>query len=471
MLVVLAIAALAILACVVVVSLGRGGELTAFPPDVPPLDLPEAGQLTAVDFMALQLPVNLVGYHTQSVDETLRRAANAISARDTRIAVLEQRVSELLASRLQARQEAYAGPGAAPRTDHRPEAPTIALPEDGEDGSPFTEHENASPATAHQGGRSASPLAAREDDENASEDGISVIRFDDYEEGDDAFPLAHHEADASAARSDGLASDVSHSRLPSTDPIAAASAAGARQDRLVTAPDPNAKPERMAAAADPSPTEAEPHSIIAPAEPNGTAAERDLNAAAAAAPHGTGAGPNRHTTGADPNAAASGSARVGHQPTTDAAEANQLRVEKSTSEGFDEPQDETAAPGSIDQSWGGAVAPDGMGRSWDETTPEENELGHADSTAEEVDQVRDRKAESEEIDGSRDEAESGRIRRSWGDVEPDEIGRSWGHIGSPAGSRPRQGGAADSEQDRTPGNHGAAGGLPASIGQDREGRS
>lgn len=408
-LVVLAIAALAILACVVVVSLGRGGELTAFPPDVPPLDLPEAGQLTAVDFMALQLPVNLVGYHTQSVDETLRRAANAISARDTRIAVLEQRVSELLASRLQARQEAYAGPGAAPRTDHRPEAPTIALPEDGEDGSPFSEHENASPSTAHQGGRSASPLAEREDDENASEDGISVIRFDDIEEGDDAFPPAHHETDASAARSDELASDVSHSRLPTNDPIAAASPASAKPDWLVTA--------------------------------------------------------------ADPNAAASGSARVGHQPTTDAVEANQPRAEKSTSEGFDEPQDETAATGSIDQSWGGAAAPDGMGRSWDGATPEENELGHADSTAEEGDQVRDGKVESEEIDGSRDEAESGRIRRSWGDVEPEEIGRSWGHIGSPAGSRPRQGGAADSEQDRTPGNHDAAGGLPASIGQDREGRS
>lgn len=129
-LVVLAIAALAILACVVVVSLGRGGELTEFPPDVPPLDLPEAGQLTAVDFMALQLPVNLVGYHTQSVDETLRRAANAISARDTRIAVLEQRVSELLASRLQARQEAYAGSSVTPRTEHRPDAPSLTLPED-----------------------------------------------------------------------------------------------------------------------------------------------------------------------------------------------------------------------------------------------------------------------------------------------------------------------------------------------------
>ncbi|WP_346110984.1 hypothetical protein [Nonomuraea maheshkhaliensis] len=134
MLVILAIAAIAILACVVLVSLGRGGELTEFPPDVPPLDLPEAGQLTAVDFMALQLPVNLVGYHTQSVDETLRRAAGAISARDTRIAVLEQRVSELLSSRLYARQEVYAAPGAGPRTEHEPEAPATPreLPESGD---------------------------------------------------------------------------------------------------------------------------------------------------------------------------------------------------------------------------------------------------------------------------------------------------------------------------------------------------
>ncbi|MER6507645.1 hypothetical protein ABT158_12570 [Nonomuraea sp. NPDC001636] len=134
MLVILAIAAIAILACVVLVSLGRGGELTEFPPDVPPLDLPEAGQLTAVDFMALQLPVNLVGYHTQSVDETLRRAAQAISARDTRIAVLEQRVSELLSSRLHARQEIYAAPGARLRTDHAPEAPAAPreLPESGD---------------------------------------------------------------------------------------------------------------------------------------------------------------------------------------------------------------------------------------------------------------------------------------------------------------------------------------------------
>ncbi|MFF5206810.1 hypothetical protein [Streptosporangium sp. NPDC000396] len=123
MLVVLALAAVAILAGVVVVAMGRGGEMSEFAPDVPPLDLPDAGRLSAVDFMTLQLPVSLVGYHTQSVDETLSRVANALSERDTRIAVLEQRVSELLASRLQARQEVHAAPLSDPRTEHEPEGP------------------------------------------------------------------------------------------------------------------------------------------------------------------------------------------------------------------------------------------------------------------------------------------------------------------------------------------------------------
>jgi hypothetical protein len=131
-LVVLVLAALAILAGVVLVATGRGGELKEFAPDVPPLALPAAGQLTAVDFMALQLPVSLVGYHTQSVDETLQRAANALSERDTRIAVLEQRVSELLASRLHARQETHAGPAYGPVTEHRPGAPREGLGGPGE---------------------------------------------------------------------------------------------------------------------------------------------------------------------------------------------------------------------------------------------------------------------------------------------------------------------------------------------------
>ncbi|MFC7647843.1 hypothetical protein ACFQX6_50640 [Streptosporangium lutulentum] len=123
MLVVLVLAAVVVIAGVTVVAMGRGGELTEFAPDIPPLDLPVAGQLSAVDFMALQLPVSLVGYHTQSVDETLNRVANALSERDTRIAVLEQRVSELLSSRLQARQEIQASPWLARAPITSPRSP------------------------------------------------------------------------------------------------------------------------------------------------------------------------------------------------------------------------------------------------------------------------------------------------------------------------------------------------------------
>ncbi|NJP29433.1 hypothetical protein OHB01_04485 [Microbispora hainanensis] len=105
MLVVLVIAGLAVIACVVMVSLGHGGEMAEFPPDVPPLELPAAGQVTPADLIALRLPIGLVGYSTQAVDETLHRVSVALGERDTRIAVLEQRVAELSYARPQTREE------------------------------------------------------------------------------------------------------------------------------------------------------------------------------------------------------------------------------------------------------------------------------------------------------------------------------------------------------------------------------
>jgi hypothetical protein len=115
--------------------------------------------------MVLQLPVSLVGYHTQSVDETLNRVVNALSERDTRIAVLEQRVSELLSSRLQARQEIHAGPLTGPRTEHEPEEPEklkelseVELPETSES-SPESPYRMpaVSPAEAQPESPSGSP--------------------------------------------------------------------------------------------------------------------------------------------------------------------------------------------------------------------------------------------------------------------------------------------------------------------------
>ncbi len=105
-------------------SLGHGGEMAEFPPDVPPLDLPDVGRMTAADLAALRLPISIVGYNTEAVDETLRRVSTALSERDTRIAVLERRVTELTAGRIQALQEARA---ALPsRIRREPDAPSTA---------------------------------------------------------------------------------------------------------------------------------------------------------------------------------------------------------------------------------------------------------------------------------------------------------------------------------------------------------
>ncbi|GLW26588.1 hypothetical protein Mame01_66300 [Microbispora amethystogenes] len=128
MLVVLVIAGLAVIACVVMVSLGHGGEMAEFSSDAPPLGLPAAGQLTPTDLMTLRLPIGLVGYSTHAVDETLNRVSIALAERDTRIAVLEQRVAEL----------AYGRPGAHDAADDtaddKTENKTADLPGDRADG-------------------------------------------------------------------------------------------------------------------------------------------------------------------------------------------------------------------------------------------------------------------------------------------------------------------------------------------------
>ncbi|GIH65652.1 MULTISPECIES: hypothetical protein [Microbispora] len=134
MLVVLVIAGLAVIACVVMVSLGHGGEMAEFPPDAPPLDLPAAGQMTPADLIALQLPIGLVGYSTQAVDETLHRVSVALGERDTRIAVLEQRVAELSYARPQAREETKQAEtkqadDAGSRAEREPEVPSATARE------------------------------------------------------------------------------------------------------------------------------------------------------------------------------------------------------------------------------------------------------------------------------------------------------------------------------------------------------
>ncbi|WP_433181358.1 hypothetical protein [Actinoallomurus sp. CA-150999] len=135
-----ALAALAVLAAIVVVAIGGGGELSVEHPDHPPLALPGRRSAGGTDAALLRLPMGLWGYHKQITDEALERFAHELTERDTRIAVLEQELAE-------ARQHLYEPPE---QSSWRPSIPS------------------ASPApdtlTAHHDFDPADTLAPREDD-------------------------------------------------------------------------------------------------------------------------------------------------------------------------------------------------------------------------------------------------------------------------------------------------------------------
>jgi hypothetical protein len=92
--VVILLAAAAILVGVVIVALGRGGEMASFSADHPPLDL---GSLAATDVVLLRPPTSIWGYNIQVTDDALDRIARAMSERDVEIAALRQQVQDLRA--------------------------------------------------------------------------------------------------------------------------------------------------------------------------------------------------------------------------------------------------------------------------------------------------------------------------------------------------------------------------------------
>lgn len=105
--VVLLAAALAILAGVVVVAIGRGGELALFRPDTPPYPVPLA---TAAQVAAFRPPPAFLGYNAQATDDALHRIAMTVAQRDAELASLR---GELAAARAQlaASPAAEAGDG------------------------------------------------------------------------------------------------------------------------------------------------------------------------------------------------------------------------------------------------------------------------------------------------------------------------------------------------------------------------
>jgi hypothetical protein len=86
------LAIIVVLACVVAVAMGRGGQLSEESPDYAPLDM---GPVSATDVVLLRPPTALWGYNMQVTDDALERVATAIRERDVRIVALEQRIADL----------------------------------------------------------------------------------------------------------------------------------------------------------------------------------------------------------------------------------------------------------------------------------------------------------------------------------------------------------------------------------------
>ena len=86
----LLLAGVVILAGVVGVAMGRGGEMAEFAMDYPPPDV-----VTAADVSMLRPPSSLWGYNAQLTDEALSQIAQVLSERDVEIAVLRQQLAEL----------------------------------------------------------------------------------------------------------------------------------------------------------------------------------------------------------------------------------------------------------------------------------------------------------------------------------------------------------------------------------------
>ena len=109
--VVLVLAAVAILVGVVVVAMGRGGELALSAPDSA-----RYGRelVTASDLAAFRPPAAFLGYSAPATDEALRRIARVVAERDTELAMLRHELAVLRA------RQPDAGTSAHPAADPEP---------------------------------------------------------------------------------------------------------------------------------------------------------------------------------------------------------------------------------------------------------------------------------------------------------------------------------------------------------------
>jgi hypothetical protein len=151
--VVLLVAAAAIGIGMIVVAVGRGGEMTEFSPDVRPLD---TDITTAADVALLRPPLALWGYDKRSTDEALNLVARTVTERDVEIATLRRQIADLQSAQdapsarptdPPAHLDAFWEPRAFPGADAREPgaAVTLGQPDPGSLASPLVRGE-ASPA-------------------------------------------------------------------------------------------------------------------------------------------------------------------------------------------------------------------------------------------------------------------------------------------------------------------------------------
>ena len=79
----------AVVAAVVLFTLGRGEGLVDSPADDVEVDLPDDREVSPADLSAVRLPMALRGYRMSAVDDVLDRLAAELAVRDARIRDLE----------------------------------------------------------------------------------------------------------------------------------------------------------------------------------------------------------------------------------------------------------------------------------------------------------------------------------------------------------------------------------------------
>jgi hypothetical protein len=163
----MAVVTAVIMVGVVVVAVGRGGEMAFFTSDYAPLEL---GAVAATDVVLLRPPTSIWGYNIQVTDEALGRITHALSQRDIRIASLEQQVADLRATtqpglgadlpavRWEARAAGWesvpgnAGRGVTGFTNREPVPATRPQPGPGTEGGAGAGHSAPSPGGADPAG-------------------------------------------------------------------------------------------------------------------------------------------------------------------------------------------------------------------------------------------------------------------------------------------------------------------------------